>query len=151
MRWGVSIPGPVVSRAWSRDAGGPIQPMVWGGFGLFDCSLLLQLFLIRLHLENPPQSDVLCSTLNLNINLIGFFFPFPPVHLSPVKLDGKMLVSSRSRLPHVTSVLASIVIFFFRFHVRQLGCSKDLQHFCFFHDIHPLLYISPHKHTSLII
>lgn len=103
--------------------------MVWGGFGLFDCSLLLQLFLIRLHLENPPQSDVLCSTLNLNINLIGFFFPFPPVHLSPVKLDGKMLVSSRSRLPHVTSVPASIVIFFFGIHVRQLGCSKDLQHF----------------------
>ncbi|XP_049649074.1 butyrophilin subfamily 1 member A1-like [Accipiter gentilis] len=35
-----------------------------------------------------------------------------------------MLVSSRSRLPHVTSVLASIVIFFFRFHVRQLGCTQ---------------------------
>ncbi|XP_029861802.1 butyrophilin subfamily 1 member A1-like isoform X1 [Aquila chrysaetos chrysaetos] len=35
-----------------------------------------------------------------------------------------MLVSSRSRLPRVTSVPACVVIFFFGFHVRQLGCTR---------------------------
>ncbi|KAM9591741.1 butyrophilin subfamily 1 member A1-like [Morphnus guianensis] len=35
-----------------------------------------------------------------------------------------MLVSSRSRLPRVTSVPACVVIFFFGFYVRQLGCTR---------------------------
>ncbi|XP_072704014.1 butyrophilin subfamily 2 member A2-like isoform X8 [Ciconia boyciana] len=41
-----------------------------------------------------------------------------------VKLDGKMLVSSCSCLPRVTSVPACVLIFFFSFHIRELDCAQ---------------------------
>ncbi|XP_074875237.1 butyrophilin subfamily 1 member A1-like [Buteo buteo] len=47
-----------------------------------------------------------------------------PVSRQAGPLDGKMSVSSRSRLPRVTSVPACVVIIFFGFHVRQLGCAQ---------------------------
>ncbi|KAK4805733.1 hypothetical protein QYF61_021832 [Mycteria americana] len=45
-----------------------------------------------------------------------------------VKLDGKMLVSSCSCLPRITSVPAWVFIFFFSFHVRELDCGVSSSH-----------------------
>ena len=71
---------------------------------------------------------------------------FPSVHLSPVKADGKVLVSSRPCLPRVASALARAVIFYRAFLVPELEGGKELQNF--FRDTHPLGSIFSPRHLN---
>ncbi|XP_053908032.1 butyrophilin subfamily 1 member A1 isoform X2 [Cuculus canorus] len=50
-------------------------------------------------------------------------FVVPKTTFLGVKLCEKMLVSSCSHLPRVSSVLACVLIFFFGFHVHELDCA----------------------------